>query len=391
LSFTGKGQVPIQPLEGSFAIRLAGKPTINFKAEDMRFYIVFLVLTMMLAAATSSPAKIYKYRKNGTWVFTDSPPADMPEARQEIMESVPSDMSPGPGGNVLLKDYPARNAIEKAAMATVAVKTGIGYGSGFFITTVGHILTNKHVIRMTKQQARQIDDYFRQVDHRAEDVEQKFAAEQKRLDTYKQRLDRLKQTAENEGVPSRKASYEEEYRYRKQEFDKWEADFQKRKQAFQSQVDQYDAKRKDFEYSRSVAALSQSFTVILVDDTELYAHLVAVSENGDLALLKVDGYQTPALLPASVYRLRQGDPVYAIGNPANLRNTVTSGIFSGLEGSYIQTNAQISPGNSGGPLIDPDGNVLGINTKKKIGSGFEGLGFAIPIQTALDEFREYLP
>ena len=82
--------------------------------------------------------------------------------------------------------------------------------------------------------------------------------------------------------------------------------------------------------------------------------------------------------------------MYAIGNPAKLRNTVTSGIFSGFAGSFIQTNAQINPGNSGGPLIDPAGRVLGVNTKKKVGSAIEGLGFAIPIDTVLQEFGSHL-
>jgi len=292
---------------------------------------------------------------------------------------------------MLLEDYPTRNAIEKAATATVAIKTAIGYGSGFFISADGHIITNKHVVRMPKQQAKQIDDYFSQVDHRAETLEKQFAAEQKRIDDYQRRLDNLKQMAANDTDQSRKKSYEDEYRHRKQEFDHWKADYRKRKQAFQSQFDQYESRRGNFDYDRSVAALSRSFTVILVDDTELFAHLVTVSENHDLALLKVDGHQTPMLHPAAAYRLVQGDPVYAIGNPANLRNTVTSGIFSGFEGSYIQTNAQISPGNSGGPLIDPKGKVLGVNTKKKFGRALEGLGFAIPIQTALKEFGRHLP
>jgi S1-C subfamily serine protease len=128
-----------------------------------------------------------------------------------------------------------------------------------------------------------------------------------------------------------------------------------------------------------------------VDDSEHYVHLVAVSQKHDLALLKLDGYRTPAVEPGSPRLLAQGDPVYAIGNPARLRNTVTSGIFSGFAGGFIQTNAQINPGNSGGPLITADGRVIGVNTKKKIGAAIEGLGFAIPIDTVLAEFGGYLP
>lgn len=249
---------------------------------------------------------------------------------------------------------------------------------------------NEHVVRMTAEQTQQIDDYFSQADQHAARIKKQLATELKRMDDFKRRLDNLKQMAATETDPSRKRSFEDEYRYRQQEFDRWNADYHQRKQAFQSQFSQYKSNRESFDYDRSVAALSQTFTVILVDDRQVYAHLVAVSENHDLALLKINGYQTPMLHPAAACRLAQGDPVYAIGNPANLRNTVTSGIFSGFEGSFIQTNAQISPGNSGGPLIDPDGKVLGVNTKKKFGGAFEGLGFAIPIRAALEEFSRHL-
>jgi serine protease Do len=357
----------------------------------MRFILIILVLIALTAPTTPCSAKIYKYQRDGVWYYTDTPPPDMPSTTEEVVESARPAPPSTPGGALLLKDYPARNAIEKAAVATVAIKTPIGYGSGFFISTNGYILTNKHVIRTPEQQSHRIDAYFDQVDNRAEEIEEKFHAEQRRLDSYKIKLERLEQLAKDENDPSRKKSYADEYQFRKQEYDDWYAGFQQRKQKFASQLKQYQSGREDYAYRRSVADLSHSFTVILVDDTELYAHLVAISANHDLALLKIDGYQTPALKPAVSHLLAQGDPVYAIGNPAMLRNTVTSGIFSGYEGDFIQTNAQISPGNSGGPLIDADGQVLGINTKKKIGSAFEGLGFAIPIQTALDDFRSYLP
>jgi serine protease Do len=361
------------------------------KGGVMRYGSYLLFGFLLLITAASSSAKIYQYQKDGTWFFTDSPPADMPEDSREMVETGRPVTGNGKEGAVLLDNYPARNAIEKAAKATVAIKTSLGYGSGFFISPDGHILTNKHVIRLPKQQVEQFENYFNQLDRRAETIDEQLSAEQKRIDAYQERLDNLKQTAAGETDPSRRKAYEDECRYRKGELDRWKADYLERQRAFQSQFDQYESKRGNFDYDRSVAALSQTFTVILVDDTELYAHLLAVSENYDLALLKVDAWRTPMLQPATAFGLAQGDPVYAIGNPANLRNTVTSGIFSGFEGNYIQTNAQISPGNSGGPLIDPDGKVLGINTKKKSGPAFEGLGFAIPIQAAFDEFGVYLP
>jgi serine protease Do len=356
----------------------------------VRPYWLFLLLITLSLPAMPCPAKIYKYRKDGVWCYTNSPPQDMPEERQEMHESSGTVTPASGGGTPLLKDYPAGNAIEKAAVATVQVKTALGHGSGFFISTSGHIITNKHVVRTPQQQARKIDDYFEQTDKSADEIKKRFAREKEQLKAYKAKLERLKEAAKKENDRSRKASYENEYRLRKQEYDDWEADHRKRYQEFESQLDQYESSRGNYKYSRSVADLAQSFKVVLVDDAELYARLIALSEKNDLALLKVDGYQTPALLPATGRRLAQGDQVYAIGNPADLKNTVTSGIFSGYEGTLLQTNAQINPGNSGGPLIDPEGRVLGVNTKKKIGNAIEGLGFAIPIQTALDEFGRYL-
>ncbi|MBW1775093.1 MAG: trypsin-like peptidase domain-containing protein, partial [Deltaproteobacteria bacterium] len=113
------------------------------------------------------------------------------------------------------------------------------------------------------------------------------------------------------------------------------------------------------------------------------------------------GYRTPFIKPTHVKQISHGQALYAIGSPLglSLRHTVTSGIFSGFrkfgagrfpEGSYIQTNAQINKGNSGGPLITEDGKVIGINTATVKKDVAEGLGFAIPIHIALKEFENYL-
>jgi S1-C subfamily serine protease len=69
---------------------------------------------------------------------------------------------------------------------------------------------------------------------------------------------------------------------------------------------------------------------------------------------------------------------------------VSQGIVSGLRSGFIQTDAKIYPGNSGGPLVTENGRVAGINSFKQLTRNFEGLGFAIPIEVALDEFNRYL-
>lgn len=336
-------------------------------------------------------AKIYKYQKDGVWYYTDTPPADMPGDSQEMVESGPATATSMVGGPPLLADYPTRNDIEKAAAGTVAVRGAMGFGSGFFITTSGFILTNKHVVRSTDTQIKKSDAHFGQIESRIAQIDSRLADEKERLRNFKARLERLKAMAAAETHPERKQLYANDYEQNLKAYQKWKSEYQARRRQFESEKGRFEDGRANYDYQRSVADLSRNFTIVLADDTELYVHLVATSVSYDLALLKLDGYQTPALHAASANQLDQGDPVFAIGNPAKLKNSVTAGVFSGFEKGYLQTDARIYPGNSGGPLVTEDGRVLGINTFKKLTHKFEGLGFAIPVQVALEEFRQYLP
>jgi serine protease Do len=120
----------------------------------------------------------------------------------------------------------------------------------------------------------------------------------------------------------------------------------------------------------------------------LEATVVGVDREADLAVLKVDaGAKLPTLKLADSDNLRQGQMVLAFGNPLGLENSVSIGVVSSVGRQikpddpmvYIQTDASINPGNSGGPLLDSDGNVVGINTFILSQSGgSEGIGFAIP-------------
>jgi serine protease Do len=82
--------------------------------------------------------------------------------------------------------------------------------------------------------------------------------------------------------------------------------------------------------------------------------------------------------------------VFAIGSPLGFGDSVSSGVLSGYGPDYIRMDARINPGNSGGPLIAADGKVIGINTMKLTIDKFEGIGFAIPVTRALQEFNKYL-
>ena len=132
----------------------------------------------------------------------------------------------------------------------------------------------------------------------------------------------------------------------------------------------------------------------LEDGSVVSAHLLATSSLIDLAILKVDvGHPLPSLEWGNSNALRVGDPVLTIGNALGWGTSVSSGIVSGLNrnlmdspfDSYIQTDAAINHGNSGGPLVDRDGKVVGIDTalfNPADNGGFIGIGFAIPASTA---------
>lgn len=131
--------------------------------------------------------------------------------------------------------------------------------------------------------------------------------------------------------------------------------------------------------------------VTLADGRELGAKVLGRDPKTDLALLKVEAAGLPVIALGDSGRLQVGEPVMAIGNPFGLEQTVTTGIVSATgrvigEGPYddfIQTDASINPGNSGGPLINVQGQAIGINTAIFTRSGGSvGIGFAIPINLA---------
>ena len=127
------------------------------------------------------------------------------------------------------------------------------------------------------------------------------------------------------------------------------------------------------------------------------ARIVGITTELDLAVLKVDGRKLPALTLASYSNVRQGETVFAFGSPNGLRHTLTHGMVSAVARQtnpdspliYIQTDAPINQGNSGGPLVNIRGEVVGVNTFIMSQSGgSDGLGFAIPSATVRTAFRQ---
>ncbi|MEG2377511.1 MAG: trypsin-like peptidase domain-containing protein, partial [Clostridia bacterium] len=141
-----------------------------------------------------------------------------------------------------------------------------------------------------------------------------------------------------------------------------------------------------------VVANANKVTVRTRDGKEYKAKIIGTDERTDLAVIKIEAKGLNAAQYGTSKDIIVGQPVVAIGNPlGELGGTVTDGIISALDReveveeqkmTLLQTSAAVNPGNSGGGLFDGDGKLIGIVNAKSSGSGVEGLGFAIPIDTA---------
>jgi serine protease Do len=137
---------------------------------------------------------------------------------------------------------------------------------------------------------------------------------------------------------------------------------------------------------------ASKITVTTLDGRELEAQVLGSDRDADLAVLKIQAQELPAIRLGTSADLMIGETVVAIGNPFSLSHTVTSGVLSAIGRTvpsesgerlftdFLQTDASINPGNSGGPLANLAGDVIGINTS--IISGAAGIGFAIPADRA---------
>jgi len=152
-----------------------------------------------------------------------------------------------------------------------------------------------------------------------------------------------------------------------------------------------------------VVADAAALEVHLLDGRKAEAEVVAESRESDLALLKIDLDQ---LAPADLGDsddVRVGDVVFPIGNPGGeqFSRSMTMGIISGIDrqliledgclSSLLQTDAAINPGNSGGPLVNSNGEIIGINSIKIVDAEFEGMGFAVPANTVVEVLSPLCP
>ncbi|MBW1616834.1 MAG: Do family serine endopeptidase [Deltaproteobacteria bacterium] len=152
-----------------------------------------------------------------------------------------------------------------------------------------------------------------------------------------------------------------------------------------------DGKRGYILTNAHVISKTSNIKVILKDKYEFQARVIGIDPDSDIAVLHIESKDTlPSVKMGTSDNLMIGETVIAIGNPFGFSHTVTTGVISALKRSiktdnqvfnnFIQTDASINPGNSGGPLLNINGELIGINTA--VYAKAQGIGFAIPINTA---------
>jgi serine protease Do len=329
-----------------------------------RFGAGALVLTALLAAAA---VYLGTHRKE-----------DSPAATAIATPLVPAAL-PGPNpsdGNVPLRPVPrqgqapqlpaARNPIEAARNATVLIKTGWSLGAGFIVDDACHVITNRHVV--DSDGARVASKFVEDPDVRA-----RLSAAEQQLRVSIAREQQLLQALGNEpGMNTERMQ------------------LQAHIEAMQQQVSDVPGHVSEAISSKVDSAGRSGFSATLVDGTAYSGLHAQASGRLDLAIFQLPSGHCPHVTIGHSTGLAVGARLYTIGNPAGFAYTVTSGIFSGerQDGAQrlLQTDAPINPGNSGGPLLSESGAVIGINTL--VLRGAQGIGFAIPIEAALEEFPE---
>lgn len=354
----------------------------------MKRLLLFSVIILTHLTAAPAFADVYKYQdKNGKWHFTDKPPKDKKTGTASSVatkKTVKADL-----GEKLHKKFNPSSKTGEASLAVVTVQTNAGSGSGFFITADGYLITNRHVVRPASTR--------------------QWKEAEGELSNWKQRLDDLKYDIEvdEESLADQKSTIDENRDYMesgsatKSEHGRYERfikRYLKNKEIHEGNVAryrkldrEYKKKKSDFNFKGSMSNFSKKFTIVLKDGKKLKAKLVKISKDYDLALLKLDNYSTPFLPLTNSQYPRQGTQVFAIGSPFGISDALTSGIITKASKDHLFTDTQILPGNSGGPLIDTEGNVLGVNTAVLAKSrNADGLGMVIYAARIRSEFAREL-
>ncbi len=263
--------------------------------------------------------------------------------------------------NVLQDDESVQsNKVIDARNSTVSIKSDLGLGAGFFVSSECYILTNKHVVSFDEKKLDHIIDQLESSNNSLRKLSN-VIAEKHELFTHE--CSDCSQDARESNVSSEMIKREK----------------------LSSIIN--DAEKKIYNLKYKLV-----YEVTLPNEEKYTGHLLKMSDDYDLALMKINEVDCTFLQKGNEENLNYGDTIYAIGNPSGFGHTISSGVFSRIEGDgterMIQTDASVNPGSSGGPIINDQGLVFGVVTQKRM--DLEGIGFAIPISIAFEEFSEHL-
>jgi len=349
------------------------------------------VATLALGAAAEARAEIYRYKdKDGNWFFTDTPHDELKDT--EVRTEKPSPAALPSGGNLeqlLTQEFTPRSDVERAALSAVTIETPMGSGSGFFITPDCYLLTNRHVVRAADVAKRETPK-IEAVDGAVRAAQEQLDREEQHLKELRAFLDETRTKIDAIGDKYQRDRALLDYNRQAAGINAYAKSIDERRQKFEAGRRKFNEAKVSFADAAWRTDRAAEYTVKLKNKTALTARVVMVSAELDLALLKIDRCTAPFLVPAEQSAVVQGTPVYAIGSPLGITDTVSAGVVSGYDANYVRTDAKIYAGNSGGPLVTPQGKVIGINTLKEYTRAYEGLGYAIPIARALQEFGSYL-
>ena len=356
----------------------------------MPLRLTTILLTLCCFFINSAYAEIYRYQdEQGTWHFSDKAPKTDKSSELVTVNTIKT--SAEVFNKKINQDLLAyltaliqpKTDIEKATLSVVKIETAIGSGSGFFISNNGLIITNKHVVRNSDSKKWRSEKD--QTELKLENTKEYLAQKTLEIKQYKNKLNDYKAR-----IP--KASKADQVVMQKT-YDYYLKNYNQRKTALSKVNDNYIKDNNKFtQLKRKMASANNAnkFKIILKDNTQLQAKLIKLSPNADLALLQLSGnYKTPFL--EDVTSFTQAMDVYAIGSPLGFKDYVTKGIIMGEEKGNIVTDTQILPGNSGGPLVTPEGLVVGVNTAvyRAAGTiGSEVFGYAIPASIIEREFAK---
>lgn len=353
------------------------------------------ILILLLFWQSEGIAEIYKYKdENGRWQFTDKPLENNKGAQVITYQS-----NKGKANGLsdyqksLNEKYKPQTSVESATLAVVTIKSLMGSGSGFFVSDDCYLITNKHVVRPTiTKKWKQSEEELKDDKSDINEAKRYIADETERLEINKRKLAEHRDYIDGLLPGGYKNNEEAEYQFRLKRHNREKKELEEK--ILKTKNNERNFKKRDSSLSMdsSIANVTKSFKIIFKDNTKTRAKLIKLAKNEDLALLKIDRCKAPFLSLNQTIQPFQGMDIFAVGSPLGLKDHVTAGIITHIGDSGINTDAQILPGNSGGPLITTKGEVIGVNTLKvsRDNPNSEGFGVAIPAKVILQKFGSYI-